>query len=159
MIRQPERSGRHALSGPHREVIMNKKEISDFYVNLLAGEGYRPQVDNDKNVTFKREGKVFILAIDEDDPMLFQLLYPIRNDLKDKWQQKLALAAANEVTATIKVLKVTVIEDTIFASIQMFVSPLEALAPVFERCVTTIQAGAVMFELNLALKLSEAKGN
>lgn len=137
---------------------MNKQEIIDLYVNFLAGEGYRAQVEHDMAVSFKREGKSYVLMIDEDDLTLFQILYPVRNDLSDERLQKMALAAANEATATTKVVKVSIYEDAAIASIQMFVSPPEAFTPVFERCLMALQAGVAKFEVQFALKIM-ASGN
>lgn len=131
---------------------MDKQQMTDYYVNFLTGEGYRPRVDIDGDVVFKREGWTYLLLIDEDDPMLFVLSCMMQTDIVDDRSRRLALVAANEVTATTKVTKISILDDTVVGSVEMFVSPLEAFTPVFERCLTALQAGMSRFERQFTMK-------
>lgn len=46
---------------------MSKKERARAYVDFLAAEGYRPQMDEDGDVIFKSEGLTFVIITEEEE--------------------------------------------------------------------------------------------
>lgn len=50
---------------------MNALEKAQIYSKYLSQEGYVPTVDNDGDVIFKVEGKVYYISIDTKDELFF----------------------------------------------------------------------------------------
>lgn len=122
---------------------MTKQDMTDFYMNFLAGEGYRPTVDGDGDVVFKHEGKLHLLMISESDPIYFRLICPLGGiaSFMDTEHLDQILAAANEVTLSTKVAKAYVRDKKLSVAIEMFVSPMEQITPVFGRCMSALDTG------------------
>ena len=56
------------------ETKFTEAELQDMYVSFLLEEGYRPEVDQDGDVVFKREGRTYFIAVNAEDPGFFQLV-------------------------------------------------------------------------------------
>ena len=52
----------------------SKKYLQDVYIKILKSEGYRPKIDNDGDVRFKKEGSTYYFSIDEDDSDFLRLV-------------------------------------------------------------------------------------
>lgn len=115
----------------------NKAPLMAF----LTAEGYLPTADEQGGIAFKREGRVFLSFVGDDDPNYFNLYcYMNYEDVltdKDK-----ALQAANEVNRTLKAVKITLLDDNDPSKISF---GIEALLPssdgfqgIFERALAII---------------------
>jgi len=83
------------------------RAVARAYLDVLAGEGYRPKVDDEgvdetsSPILFKKEGTTFVLFAYEDDPEYFRMglsfklgqgphdaasLAEVANDLNDRWK-------------------------------------------------------------------------
>jgi hypothetical protein len=112
----------------------------------LTEEGYRPWIDEDGNVAFKCEGRVYVIEIDEKDEEFFCLVY--RNFWAIESDDELAQVkeAALVVAADIKVVKVFPVEDTeIWASIELFCFPPQTFTAVFDHCLNAMRDGVEKF--------------
>lgn len=116
---------------------MTKAELFRAY---LQAEGYVPRIDEDGDVVFKAEGLTYILFGAEDDPEYFRLAIPNFWPIEDDEERLRVLVAAAAVTAQMKVAKVQVIRDNVWASVEMFVDPIENFTRVFPRSLRTLQA-------------------
>ena len=84
------------------------------HLDLLAEEGYRPVFEPDEDgrsasITFKAEGKQFVLLVDEDDETFFHLGLGFALDAGHDVQA--AIATANELNERWKGVKVTVLAE------------------------------------------------
>lgn len=93
--------GESFYNNPQGELI-NKR------YQLLAHEGYRPDISDDGDLVFKFEGKTYILSNDMEDPDYFRLILPQFCEAKTARQQEKMLYALNETNAHIKMLKIYV---------------------------------------------------
>ena len=112
-----------------------------MYMDYLTGLGFVPQLVSDKQINFKVEGGHYHIMMDASDPTFFRLIYPRFRDVKDAVDLVLVSAAANHATASTKVAKVYLSSDntSVSAAVELFCSPPESFAPVFERSLAVLQ--------------------
>ena len=118
---------------------------AELYFNYLKEEGFLPRVDDDGDVVFKREGGTYFLKADEEDKQYFQLVFPAFWKLEDPGEDKKAREVINELNANLKVMKMFIVRDDVWASVEMFVEPLESFRPVFGRALRLLANGASKF--------------
>ena len=84
--------------------------VGEKYVELLAKEGYRPELETDDesvDILFKSEGVRYRLAVFHDDPEFFTLALCYGLDEPGVTLEQL-LAIANDANERWKVVKVTI---------------------------------------------------
>lgn len=115
---------------------MNLEPIQAY----LADEGFRPQCDAEGYLTLKSEGLHVIIDSEPEDAQFLRLLVPNIWDITSEAELEQALLQANQVTCNTKCAKVFVIEsrDTVWASIEMFATAVDAFIAVFPRCLHTV---------------------
>lgn len=111
-----------------------------MFKTYLQAEGYVPRIDEDGDVVFKAEGVTYILFGAEDDPDYFRLAVPNFWRIGDDDERLRVLVAAAAITAQMKVAKVQVLRDSVWVSVEMFVSPIENFTRVFPRSLRMLQA-------------------
>jgi hypothetical protein len=130
---------------------LSKAELQRLYMDFLTAEGYQPNVDQDGDVKFKREGKTYFIAVSEADPAFFRVvlagIWPIESE-KERAQ---VLVAADESNAKSKVSKVFTVKDNVWVSIELFVSRPEEFKGVFKRAMSALDNGV----RNFAKKMRE----
>jgi hypothetical protein len=82
-----------------------KQQLQETYTTFLASEGYRPDLTNNGNVRFRREGRTYAIMVDERDPTYFSLVLSFSVDDKSASARQKRLEAVNEATANTKVVK------------------------------------------------------
>ena len=45
-----------------------------MYVDFLTEEGYKPTVDSDGDVRFKKEGMTYFISVHSNDPQYFRIV-------------------------------------------------------------------------------------
>ena len=146
------------LFGPIAVIAQNtdrakEKELQGMYVKYLMEEGYKPEVDSDGDVQFKREGRTYFIGVSELDPGFFRVVlanfWPI-NSVEERLR---VLAAADYSNAELKVFKVFTVKNSVWASIELFVASPEDFRGVFRRSMLTLDSGVIIF----ARKMLELK--
>ena len=112
-----------------------KQRYAEMFRQYLMTEGYRPTVDEDGDVVFKSEGATFLIILDEKDSEFFRLAAPNFWSIEDEEEREQVKAACLEVTKAIKVAKVFPVRDNTWATIEMFVSPIQSVQDVFGKCL------------------------
>ena len=108
---------------------------------FLTAEGYLPTADEQGGIAFKREGRVFLSFVGDNDPNYFNLYCYINYEdvLTDRDK---ALAAANEVNRTLKAVKITLLDDNDPSKISFGIEALlpspEGFQAIFERSLAII---------------------
>jgi hypothetical protein len=125
--------------------MSDKTECTQVYLEYLRENGYRPQLDGDGDVVFKYEGKTFLIFVDEEDPGFFRLVFPNFWPIEDEAERVRAWQAATEATASTKVAKVFLVEDNVWASVELFMGAPSGFAAVFGRCLDAIMVGVSTF--------------
>jgi hypothetical protein len=107
----------------------------------LTAEGYVPNADEQGGIAFKREGRMYLSFVGEDDPNYFNVYcYMSYGELVPN--RETALAAANEVNRSLKAIKITLPDDNdpskISFGIEVLLPTPESFQPIFERSLAVI---------------------
>lgn len=116
---------------------MKKAELFSKY---LTEEGYSPKIDSDGDITFKREGMTFCIFAAENDKEFFRLALPNFWPIESEDERRKVVAAANAATGSVKVGKVFMIGDNVWATVELLVDPIENFGKVFNRSLSIITA-------------------
>lgn len=103
------------------EVTNSKAELQRLYMGFLTEEGFKPDLDSDGDVRFKREGKTYVIIIDAKDPEFFRLVLPNIWKIESEAERTQVLIAADASNAKSKVSKVCTMADNVWVSIELFV--------------------------------------
>lgn len=130
----------------------NPKSLAARYFSLLRAEGYRPKLERGDgtfaSITFKAEGLLFVVFVDEDDDAFFHL--GLAYDLAPTWEDlAAAVARANGLNEELKGVKVTVhAEDhSVRFHVEAFFGA-PATMPVLERSMAALRnAGRAFFDV------------
>jgi hypothetical protein len=130
------------MISPGEGFLVTKAEL---YYEFLKEEGYVPHYDSDGDIVFKAEGLSYLLFAAEDDPAYFRLALPFFWEIESPAERQRVLAAAAVVNAEVKVVKLYVVEDHAWASVEMLVDPPENFKLVFPRCLRLLRHGVQRF--------------
>jgi len=106
---------------------------ADAYLEYLREEGYSPRADDDGDVVFKFEGSTYLLVCDEEDEIFFRLMRPGFWEIETSEEEDRALKAVNQVNAMMKVVKLAVMRDCVWASVELYIDPFESFKRIFRR--------------------------
>lgn len=121
-----------------------KQKHREIYLDFLTRQGYRPEVDEDKDVSFKKEGGSYFISV-SDDPNFFKLVYPGFFKIESAEQQFRALRAIERVGREVKVVKLIIIRDHVWAMAESFVPDQSAAPEIFEDSLLAIRVGVQLF--------------
>ena len=132
---------------------LTSPEIQSPLSAFLTAEGYLPQTDPAGAIAFKREGRVYLSFPRGDDPNYFNLYcYMSYGDLvpsRDK-----ALAAANEVSRSIKAIKVTLPDDgdpsQVSFGIEALLSEPDGFRAIFDRAIAVLSISIDQFSAKVS---------
>lgn len=116
-----------------------------MYFDHLKGEGYSPEMDEDGDVRFKKEGKLYVILVSEKDDEYFNLVYPNFWSIENNEERAKVEKAAIQATSNTKVAKVYPMNDNTWATVELFCVPPEVFKPVFERSIRALQAAVATF--------------
>ena len=100
-----------ATSGTALAQTYTRQQLQETYMSHLAGEGFRPEVTQAGNVKFRREGRNYIIYVDDKDPMYFRLVLSFTADDKSPQMRLRRMEGANLATTETKVVKAYVDSD------------------------------------------------
>src|SRR5712671_6198274 len=118
---------------------------AEMYIEFLREEGYVPKLDEDADVVFKCEGRTYILFSEEKDQNYFRLAFPAFWEIESADEEDQAREAMNDLNAKMKVMKLFIVRDNVWASVEMFLSPIASFKPVFARSLALLQQGVNEF--------------
>jgi hypothetical protein len=116
-----------------------------LYMDYLREEGYVPRLDDDGDVVFKYEGGTYILFADEKDPAYFRLAFPNFWEIESEEEERQVLDVINELNGRLKVVKFFIPRDDLWASVEMFIDPIENFRAVFARSISLLSQAVGMF--------------
>lgn len=88
-----------------------KDQLQQTYMQYLQTEGFNPNVTQAGNVRFRREGRFYIIYVDERDPEYFRLVLSFSAEDKSPAARQRRLEGANLATTETKVVKAYVDSD------------------------------------------------
>ncbi|HEY8348147.1 MAG TPA: hypothetical protein VIL07_12900 [Symbiobacteriaceae bacterium] len=118
---------------------------ADMYFDYLKEEGYLPRYDEDGDIVFKAEGVTYLLFASEDDPEYFRLALPAFWRIDDEQERQRVLAAAAQVNAELKVIKIYPVGNNTWASVELLFASPEQFKPIFKRALRILRHGAGRF--------------
>lgn len=124
---------------------VTKKQLQRLYSDYLAEEGYKPSIDDDGDVRFKREGDVYFIAVSEKDPEFFTVVLPNIWPIESEAERAKVLAAADASNSNSKVAKAYTVKDNVWVGIEFFVARPEDFKPVFKRAMSALDNGVANF--------------
>ena len=89
----------------------SKDQLQQTYMSYLQTEGYNPNITQAGNVRFRREGKFYIVYVDEKDPEYFRLVLSFSAEDKSAQARLRRLEGANVATTETKVVKAYIDSD------------------------------------------------
>ena len=111
------------------------------YMEFLREEGYVPKFDEDGDVVFKCEGRTYILFAEEKDATYFRLAFPAFWEIESADEEDQAREALNDLNAKMKVMKLFIVRDNVWASVEMFLDPIDSFKAVFAALAGPAPAG------------------
>jgi len=118
---------------------------SQCFMDYLAEEGFRPDIDKDGDIHFKAEGRHFFILNREKDRQFVQLLHPNFWSIESEEERQKVLVAANLTTGRCKCCKVFAADDNTSAAVEMFVAEPGHAVAVLERALGSLQNGVKTF--------------
>ena len=82
-----------------------KAQLQETYSAHLSIEGYRPEITQSGNVRFRREGRSYVIYVDEDDPTYFRMVLAFSAEDKSPQARLRRLEGCNTASAEVKVIK------------------------------------------------------
>ncbi|MBW1882076.1 MAG: hypothetical protein JRJ58_01000 [Deltaproteobacteria bacterium] len=119
----------------------NKEQLQRLYVEYLSAEGYRPSIDGDGDVKFKREGRTYFIIVSEKDPEFFRLVLANIWEIENDVERSRVLQAADHSNAASKVSKVYIVKDNVWVCVELFVAAPEDFRGVFQRSMSAMETG------------------
>jgi len=124
---------------------MTKQERCELYRDILSEQGHDAAIDDQGDVVFEYEGGTYFVQV-SDDEMYFRLIYPNFWPLESDEERKRVRRAALTATAETKVAKVFPVDDNVWATIEMFCSPPEVVAPSIPRALSALRDAVTTFQ-------------
>ncbi len=116
-----------------------------LYFDYLQEEGYVPKVDEQNDVVFKQEGKVFVISVDEQDDQFLRVIFPNFWTIENEAGMARALLMANLVNSRIKVGKILIVDNSVMAAAEMFIDRTPELADLLPRTLHILRHTAEAF--------------
>ena len=119
---------------------MSKSDLQKMYMDYLQTEGYVPTLSEKGGlITFKSDGRTYILQINADDLEFFQLQY-LFWDIESEQERIKALRVASQVNENTKVAKIyTFGEDSMMCEAGIFIKQPQDFKHYFARLIRTIR--------------------
>ncbi len=116
------------------------------YLEFLQSEGFRPELQNEREIRFKFEGRTYYILIIEDDEDLFRLWYQLWY-IRDAKELKHAYKCASYASSSIRIGKVFVTRDEqyVVATAETFLPEIQYLEVCFMRLLSIIQIATRSF--------------
>lgn len=120
--------------------------IKDYMVE----EGYRPSLNADGEIMFHFEGRICYLQTDASDHDGLRIVIVNFHPLADEAARVRATVAAQEATASTKVVKIFTLDDDTWCTAELVMPEPERFTEVLGRTLSAIRAALHAFEKALA---------
>jgi hypothetical protein len=104
--------GAGSLSTSALAQTYTKQQLQSTYTEFLASEGYKPETTQSGNVRFRREGRSYVIFVDEKDPTYFRMVLAFSAEDKSPEARRRRLEGCNTASNEVKVIKAYLDEDS-----------------------------------------------
>lgn len=88
-----------------------RQQLQDTYASQISSESLKAEVTTSGNVRFRRDGRTYVIHVDDRDALYFRLTMAFAADDKSPDMRQRRLEGCNTATAEIKVIKCFLDED------------------------------------------------
>lgn len=121
---------------------------TESVLEFLRKEGFCPEVDENGSIVFKYQMVTFLLINNDEDNDFFQLTIPYIYDVTDD-NRDIMLEAANKTNTTMKVAKICVIDDSVWALFEILLDQSPAVEDIMPRALNILMATRQTFYENV----------
>ena len=121
------------------------KQLQKMYQEFLVDEGFKPEVDEDGDVRFKREGKTYFINVEAEDPECFRLVLANIWPIESEDERKLVMVAMDHCNAQAKVAKAYMVKDNVWVAIESFIAKPEDFKAIFKRSLSALDHGVSLY--------------
>lgn len=126
------------------------KEVTDeqlrkMYQEYLSDEGYKPEVDEDGDVRFKREGKTYFINVEAADPECFRLVLANIWPIESEEERQQVFVVMDHCNAQSKVAKAYMVKDNVWVAIETFIAKPEDFKAIFPRSLSALDHGVSLY--------------
>lgn len=108
-------------------------KTTEMVLDFLKEQGFCPHVDEDNgNIIFKYQMLTFLFFNNDEDEEFFQLALPGIFDITEE-NRDLALEAANKVNKGVKVAKIIIPNDDVWALFEVILDQSPEVGSIIER--------------------------
>lgn len=124
-----------------------KEQLQALYSDFLRGEGYKPEIDKDGDVAFKKEGRTYFIDVGaaQKDPQYFRMALPNIWPIESAEERAKVLAAVDYTNMRAKVCKIHTVGDNVWVSIELFVNTPADFKGIFTRSLNAIDGSTAVF--------------
>jgi len=112
---------------------------------ILAEEGFRPDIDEDGDITFKYQGYSILIMPDEDDELYLRFVLPNFWPIESEAEREQAVETSVKVTRRVKAAKVFPVKDQMWATVEIFLSSEKCLKDVLDRILSVLHVSVETF--------------
>ena len=113
---------------------------TESYLEFLTAEGYRPALDDDKDITFKHERISFILFPNEKDETFFRLMIPFFWELETPEETERATGVMMKLNADYKAAKFYIMQNDVCVAAEAFYSKPDDAKPLIGRYIDLLSS-------------------
>ncbi|WP_161554709.1 hypothetical protein [Ereboglobus luteus] len=124
--------------------------LRNTITEYMSEEGYRPSINADGEIMFHFEGKVCYLQTVEKDREMLRIVIINFHPLEDEAARAKATTAAQEATASTKVVKIFTLDDDTWCVAELLMPEPERFTAVLGRTLSAIRAALRTFEKALS---------
>ncbi len=88
-----------------------RQQLQDTYATQISSESLKAEVTTSGNVRFRRDGRTYVIHVDDRDALYFRLTMAFVADDKSHEMRQRRLEGCNTATAEVKVIKCFLDED------------------------------------------------
>jgi hypothetical protein len=129
------------------EELVMETTLQEAYCSYLTAEGFpTTHIDDEGDVIFRCEGRVYLISVQEDCPERFALVLPSFWGLDDDQEAHLALTIGNEVNLRVFGVTLFIGQQSVSAAVELFLAnPAEDIKAVLYPSLKAIQGAVYRF--------------
>ncbi len=118
-----------------------QRQLQGLVSRHLTAESLKPEITDQGNVRFRNQGRIFVIHLDERDPLYFRLTMAFAVDDKGAEARVRHLEGCNAASTDVKVIKCYLDEDgdPVFAA-EMFLVVPEDFSLAFDRLLRAMDS-------------------
>jgi hypothetical protein len=124
---------------------LSTEQLQKMYQEFLSDEGYKPEIDEDGDVRFKREGKTYFINVEASDPECFRVVLANIWPIESEDERKQVMVAMDHCNAQAKVAKAYMVKDNVWVAIETFIAKPEDFKAIFQRSLSALDHGVSLY--------------